>query len=365
MKLVSSLMSLLFVISCACETAKAQNKGTEKGELVLVRSHPTPVITNTSEPSIKNIYGYEGGRVVKIDGVYHLFTSEMFDDPVWVNMKLGHWQSKDRINWKRVGTIKKSSGDYTGTDTRAALWSPIPIFDKKADRWNMFYVAYRSKPNTKEQFFKNHDGRIVRSISEKKGMSGIGGPYKDLGVIMKPDSETQEWEGPQGVDSFFPWEVNGKWYAFYGSAKTTFPVSDWLAGLASSPTIGGPWKRLPTGNPTKLEKTFIENAIVTKLKTGGWLVVYDSQGADNIGWAYSKDGITWGEGKRLIIQDKPGVWSKDVRTPLGLVDEGNNRFTLFYTGFEQDPEWDKFLKNEVVKTCAIGFVELKFEIKTK
>jgi hypothetical protein len=119
---------------------------------------------------------------------------------------------------------------------------------------------------------------------------------------------------------------------------------------------------MPQGNPTNIEDVFFENAIVHPLKSGGYMLVYDAASAeDAIGYSYSADGVNWQKGKHLTIQSKKGEWSKDVRTPLGLVEEGNNRFTIFYTGFEQDPEWEAFLAGKVVKTCAIGYAEVQLQ----
>jgi hypothetical protein len=116
-------------------------------------------------------------------------------------------------------------------------------------------------------------------------------------------------------------------------------------------------------NPAALETRFIENPIVTEAPGGGVLVVYDSEGPDVVGWGYSADGgLRWGPGQRLTIQEKPGEWAKDVRTPLGLVHEGGGRFSLFYTGFEQAPDWSRMLDEAKGKeTCAVGLVELRLE----
>ena len=329
--------------------------------LVVIKQYPSPVITTRSAGAEGNAFGFEGGRAIKIGHTYHLFTSEMVNDPVWVAMKFGYWQSDDRINWKRVSTIRTSSGDYTAKDPRAALWSPLPVFDTDDNRWNLFYVAYKSAPNDGPRLLINHEGRIWRAVSKKKGIKGIGGPYKDAGIVLQPGNESQSWEGLQGTDSFFPWKVNGKWYAFYGSARTEKkPIEYWLVGLASAPSLKGPWIRLQHGNPLPVEKKFIENPIVTPLENGGWLTVYDVQEPEAIGWDYSKDGIHWDAGNRLKIQTTAGEWSKDIRTPMGLIDEGSNRFTLFYTGFEQAPDWERLLQGKGKETCAIGFVELEF-----
>jgi hypothetical protein len=220
---------------------KTGNLKNNPPELVLVKSYPKPVTTNRLPEAGSNKFGFDRGRVIKLNGVYHLFTSEMVADPCWVKMKLGYWQSRDKINWQRMGTIRESSRNFNGQDTRAALWSPLPVFDEKGNRWNLFYVAYRSAPNEADRFLPNHDGRIYRAVSSKQGTEGIAGPYEDVGIVMQPDAENQPWEGLQGVDSFFPYKVGNKWYAFYGSAKTEEkPIKLWTAGMASAPGIGGP-----------------------------------------------------------------------------------------------------------------------------
>ncbi len=149
-------------------------------------------------------HGFEGGRVIKQDGWYHLFTSEQVGDPKWVKMKLGHWRSREGISWERVSTLFESSGDYTGEDPRAALWSPMPVFNEEDSTWYLTYVAYRCKPNTKKQFLNNYDGRIWQARSVVKGREGLGGPYKDMKIIQEPGPLADEWEGLQGSDSFFP-----------------------------------------------------------------------------------------------------------------------------------------------------------------
>ena len=166
---------------------------------------------------------------MKVDGTYHLFTSEMVGDPIWVRMKLGYWTSRDRLTWTRAATIRESSAEFTGADPRAALWSPLPVWDETANRWNLFYVAYRSKPGDGTAFTLNYDGRIWRAISKSPGMKGVGGPYEDVGVVMQPGTDSLPWEGLQGTDSFFPWHVGKRWYAMYGSAQQRASADQALA----------------------------------------------------------------------------------------------------------------------------------------
>lgn len=305
-------------------------------ELSVTRKWEKPILTIQSKGAEGNKYGFEGGRVLKINGTYHLFTSEMIGDPHWVKMRLAHWKSADRFHWTRVSTLKESSGDFTGKDQRAALWSPLPVFDPMENRWNLFYVAYQSAPDTDREWLTNHEGRIWRAISKVAGMNGIDGPYDDVAIILQRGKDSDPWEGLQGTDSFFPYLAGDRWYAIYGSAHTeTLPISLWQVGLATAPAIGGPWKRCTEENPLKVEKRFIENPIVTKLSDDKYVAVYDTDAPNAIGYTFSADGIHWSAGQELLVQEGSGVWATEVRTPLGLIPEGNGLFTLFYTANEK------------------------------
>ena len=60
-------------------------------ELEIVDWHEGPVIQK-GDPGTEDIkHGFEGGRVIRQDGVYHLFTSEQSGDPKWVKMRMAHW----------------------------------------------------------------------------------------------------------------------------------------------------------------------------------------------------------------------------------------------------------------------------------
>jgi hypothetical protein len=140
----------------------------------------------------------------------------------------------------------------------------------------------------------------------------------------------------QGTDSFFPYRVGDTWYAFYGSAHTeSLPISLWQVGLASAPELAGPWTRSTQWNPLKVEPQFIENPIVTKLADGTYVAVYDTKEPESIGYTFSSDGVHWSAGQHLVVQKGEGIWSNDVRTPLSLIEEGKDAFTLFYTANEK------------------------------
>jgi len=356
-KVIKGLLGALFVPSILAFSAL--NVG-PRAELVVTKSSEGPVLTINSTGSEGNKYGFEGGRVLKLKGVYHLFTSEMIGDPHWVKMRLAHWVSKDRLLWKRIGTLAESSGDFTGRDPRAALWSPLPVYDPKDSRWNLFYVAYQAAPDTARQWLTNHEGRIWRAVSKTPGVDGIGGPYTDVGVILQRGKDSDSWEGLQGTDSFFPYRVGNGWYAFYGSAHTEkLPISLWQVGLAKAPDLAGPWARCTELNPLKVESRFVENPIVSELEDGTYVAVYDTDQPNAIGYTFSMDGIHWSSGQHLVVQQGNDVWATEVRTPLGLIAEGKDSFTLFYTANEKVPGTAADVNGINLTPGAMGMVELQ------
>lgn len=275
-------------------------------------------------------YGFEGGVVLKVDGLYRLFTCE-FKRSTYVSKSLPYWVSRDGTQWKFKSVVVST------VLPGFRPWQPTPIFDHRENRWYLFFVAYDDKVQ----------GKIRMMASASKGYDrGINGPWHDLGVIMRPGADSQVWEGCSGVDSFYPYQVKDGWYAMYGSStwSSTNPHPKWSIGLASAPALKGPWKRC-AGNPLKVEKVFWENPIVSRI--GEWYVaVYDAvapgaptyipNGGHIAGYTCSKDGIHWLPGGRILVQPTgPANWSRDLRTPMGLIPEGKGLYTMFYTGFER------------------------------
>ncbi len=351
-------MALLFPL--ADGPAHGPASATAKSELEVIRQCARPVLTIETPGAEDNKYGFEGGRVVKLGSIYHLFTSEMAGDPHWVKMRLAHWTSPDRVHWQRVATLFESSGDFSGKDPRAALWSPMPVFDAKANRWNLFYVAYEASPDTAQKWLTNHEGRVWRAVSQRPGPGGIDGPWKDKGIVLERGADSDSWEGLQGTDSFFPYPVGNRWYAFYGSAHTeSLPLSLWQVGLASAPSLKGPWTRCTALNPSRVEERFIENPIVTRLADGMYLAVYDNHMPNEIGYTVSADGVHWSAGRHLVVQSGGRIWATEVRTPLGLVAEGGDLFTLFYTANQKvsGAHADGYGIN--LTPGAVGFAEVR------
>jgi len=351
----AALLALSFF--CAGIIAVAPPAKTYEPAFTLVEQYPSPVIARTSPGAEDTEYGFEGGTVIKLAGTYHLITTEMLAGQMWVKTKIAHWTSPDRIHWKRISTLFASSGDFTGKDPRASLWGPMPVYNTEEGRWDLIYVAYRAAPDTKTEWRGNYEGRIWRAVSKQKGYAGIGGPYEDVGVILEPDAHSQPWEGLQGTDSFFPYQVGKRWLGFYGSANTEhLPVEHWRVGLAEAPALAGPWERMNGVNPVNIEKRFIENPIVTRLDNGYYVAVYDTDYPNAIGYTWSDpgDGVHWAAGKQLVVQPKgTGFWADDVRTPLGLIPEGHGQYTVFYTGYQKPPVSGPH------RYSGVGFVTLK------
>ena len=228
-----------------------------------------------------------------------------------VKTRFGHWTSRAASPGHRP---PRSSGEFEGKDPRAALWSPLVVWDPAGGRWNLFYVAYPACPRA-GALSANLAGESAAPF-EGPGADGTAGRSDGGACAAGPLARREDL---QGTDSFFPWPVGGRWRAFYGSARTeTKPITHWLVGPAEASALAGPWRRVREGNPAPIEARFIENPIVTEVPGGGWLAVYDGETADGIGWGYSEDGVRWSKGQGLVLQPKAGEWSDEMRTLLGL-----------------------------------------------
>ncbi len=333
----------------------------EKPLFEIIGGENAPVIDEGFPGTDGILGGFEGGRVVKVGDTYHMFPTEragekgvgMYYDRV--KTKIGHWTSKDAIHWKRESTILQASGTYAVTeddnpmnDRRAAIWSYMPVFNEKANKWYGYYLAY----TVHKEIEPNHSfGRIWRCESTIDGINGIAGPYKDIGIIMEPGLSSQPWEGRQGVASFFPYKVGEKFFGFYSGAYPFASWEDypkksgkgWFVALAESNSLEGPWHRLNGGlEPIKsIHPLFVENPIVSQLPNGLFIAVFDG-GPD--GWGHhlpnmmaytlSKDGVNWSEAHYWPIETKVKKWWDIMRTPLCLIPEGNDIYTIVYNAID-------------------------------
>lgn len=306
-------------------------------DIVIAKSPTSPVLTIHSQDAKGILGGFEGGTVVETGGRYHAFMTEMMQGwdsgNAFIRTRLADWVSPDGIEWRRVATIFSSTGDNTGTDPRAALWAPMPVYNTTDQRWNLFYVAYRSRPNVPPAWYINYDGELLRAVSQVRGREGIDGPYRDADVVLRSGSGSDRWEGLQGDDSVYPYPANGRWFTFYGSSDTARALHSWQVGLASAPELSGPWKRCSSLNPVPLGH-FVENPIVTKIGET-YVAIYDDLNpnqAQSMGYSASLDGVHWTAGKDLRL------FPADVahpRTPLALLPNAEGTFDLFVTALSR------------------------------
>jgi len=355
------------IMFLSLEIVIAQKGHSDSVLFTVIGGYDYPVLDQGMPGTETNHGGFEGGRCLKINGEYHLFPTELaglkdreklengfpLDQ---VHTRIAHWVSKDAVHWKRISTLYTSSGnlavsdyDNPSNDRRASLWAFMPVFDSTANRWNGFYVAYTVRPGIDPT---HCFGRLWHAVSSKSGLAGISGPYKDVGVVLEPGMDTQLWEGRQGPDSFFPFAVNNRWYAFYGGAfswlkRSDYPYNghfgEWYVGLASANQLKGPWKRMDTSvNPVIVNKpSFVENPIVSQLPNGLYIAIFDSgpdaYGFTNmLGYILSKDGIHWTQARYIDFASGIKRWWTTMRTPLCLIPEGNDVYTVLFDARQKD-----------------------------
>ena len=336
-KLLISIAIVMIVILSCKEVADNGAK------LKVLSVHNGPVIKEGDPGTEGNKYGFEGGTAFKYHGEYHMFVAERFGDPFIVKMKLAHWKSKDGLKWERLSTLFESSGNFTGEDKFASLWSPMPFFNRDEKRWNMFYVAYRSKPNDSTGWYWAYEGRVIRAISKVKGYKGFGGPYENVGVVLEPGMNDGPWEGLQGTDSFYAYQVGNKWYAFYGSCLSEITWEKWDktyprmgVGLATADKLEGPWRKMTEINPIRISDIWTENPIVYKLKNGKYIGLVDL-GVDAFGYTWSENGLNWSKAEALPLDSYCDKWWWAMRTPLCLIPERDGTYTIFFTSYTNDP----------------------------
>ena len=325
--------------------------------LKLISAEETPVIDAQNKDVIAsgNKSGFETGQVVKIGKIYHMFINEMFNRP-HLDMRIAYWTSPDAIHWHRQSTIVNSIPGRTATNPRSEVWVTGVEYNHDEDAWNIFYVAYRGGDSAKGEIPGNdYAGRIWRAKSVVNGIDGIAGPYADMGIVLEPDQNSQKWEGQQAVACFNPYKVGDTWFAMYDGHYHT-PKGPWPTGIAFARKLSGPWTRMPEGfNPIGVAKIFMENEVVSKLKDGRYLMVFDSFGDQEIGYSISDDGLHWSDEKRIKVQFKDHVWAENgdhsPRTPLWAIEEADGTFTVIYTAIT--------LKNNkkfyAVGQCKLGW----------
>ncbi|MGF2413361.1 hypothetical protein [Ferruginibacter sp.] len=337
----STRIAIVFSVMLFCNSvtaiAQSSNTGTTGKVLKLLSEHNGPVINNDHPDVItsNNKSGFETGQVIKFGNLYHMFVNEMFDRP-HRDLRIAYWTSTDAVNWKRQSTIVNSIPGRTPTNPRSEVWVNAVVFNEEESAWNIFYTAYRAGDSTKGEVHGNdYAGRIWRAMSVIKGRDGIAGPYADMAIVLQPDQHSQAWEGQQAVASFFPYKAGNTWYTMY-AGHNHLPKGGWPVGMAFADKFNGPYTRMPEEfNPLNVTDTFMENPIVSRIKDGRYMMVFDSFGDQEIGYSLSADGVHWDEEIRVKIQAKQNIWAEAgdhfTRTPLCAIEEDDGTFTVVYT----------------------------------
>jgi hypothetical protein len=106
--------------------------------------------------------------------------------------------------------------------------------------------------------------------------------------------------------------------------------------MAFAKKLSGPWTRMPEGfNPLTIVDSFAENHIISRLKDGRYMMVFDSFGDQEIGYSLSNDGVHWQRETRVKVQSTGKLWAlpgdHSMRTPLCAIEENDGTFTVIYT----------------------------------
>lgn len=154
------------------------------GRLVVVEDRKDPVISK-AHPDVAAAYirsGFETGEMVVENGIYYLFTGEMFDKP-HQGMRAALWKSADGFEWERVRTLKYSlQYDQSPVNMKKEVWVTGAEFNEIENRWNIFYIAYtggiRQYEDPNRMRTRDYYGRVYYSYLAK----GEGEDFYPIGM---------------------------------------------------------------------------------------------------------------------------------------------------------------------------------------
>jgi hypothetical protein len=260
-----------------------------------------------------------------------------------------HWASPDGLTqWhpvQELGHFHEEGGLFLDPV------SPMPFYNTLAGRWE-FHFMWQAQPMP-DRWTAN--GTAFRMVSQTPGRAGINGPWVQDAAPVLAHAGGGDWEKGMQDSISFPFfaPASNQWVVVFGSGPRMC-CADWLVGLAAAPTPSGPFVRLPTGNPITMlpppaGMNYTENPTVYALPdNAGFVAVFDAlydevtTGRNNkIGFGYSPDGINWhpdeGVAVPVVAPGEP-FWAQVIRTPLGMVDEGDGTWSVFYTA--RSGNWD-------------------------
>jgi hypothetical protein len=229
--------------------------------------------------------------------------------------------------------------------------SPMPFYNNETGQWELFFM-WQAQPMP-DRWTAN--GTAFRMISQTPGRAGINGPWVQDAAPVLAHAGGGAWEAGMQDSISAPYyaPASDQWLVFFGSGPRMC-CADWLVGLAAAPSPSGPFTRLTAGNPVTLlpppaGMNYTENPTVFALPNNvGFVAVFDALFDEvttsrnlKIGFGFSLDGVTWlpeeGAAVPVVAPGEP-FWADVIRTPLGMVDEGDGSWSVFYTA--RSGNWD-------------------------
>ena len=148
--------------------------------LQLIHTAPVPMAFPTPGTA------FEGGTLLRTSTGLHLFTTDVTRGEVNTSLVYYHAAAAPNSTFTFVREVTARSSGKPG-DPKGSLWAPMPSWDAASQRWQLFYVQYRAYGPGHEQD-PNWDGSIMHAVSRVPGPGGIGGPYRDVGLVLEPDA---------------------------------------------------------------------------------------------------------------------------------------------------------------------------------
>ena len=295
---VRRLLALLTTIALVTVAVGARSEPT----VTLVLQHPEPVITTRTHGAEGNRFGFEGGRAVKVGGTYHLFTSEMIGNPMWVRMRLGYWTSTDCVHWTRAATIASRAPSSRVTITGRSLVTAAGLgrhqpplepvlrrISRDACRWDGLQL--------------NMHGRIWRAVSRTPGEIWHCRSLRRCGRGAAAGSRLDAMGRTAGYGLVLPLAcrkplAGALWQRTVGTA-----ADQALAGRTRGRPVAWGFLVAHTGAQSRTSRESLHRKPHRHARARrGWLAVYDTNTAEAIGGAWSADGEAWQPGHALVVQ---------------------------------------------------------------
>ena len=302
--------------------------------LRFLHQEQVPVIDVRATPGTQdNVFGFEGGQVVKENGTYWYFAAEMFQFPVDAKMRVAIWHASDIAGpWQRGSTIQASNQSYAQVgfvqqcnqdyctwknavpdrfrmtieyacnpeDLLGSPWAPSPVFDAAEDRWHVLYVSYMCDGTW---MVSAGGGNIFGARSTVPGRAGIAGPYETYGIVIGPNATepAKRWGNISHLSPMYIDQVVTPYQLPNGSLAMFIGEDHYLA-MAEAPA--GPWRVVSHKGEAITTPTskFNENPVVSTLRRGDGstvqVAVFDTVYTEDkgFGMTWSDDGITWHDG---------------------------------------------------------------------